>query len=162
MLETDFDPLAPDKRPDIPPPPGYWFVGIALLLWSLGYALLVAEALFIMREEDYGRLVSAGMILPGYGDYVQHLPGWIVGITVFKAATRVAGALGLLLRRRWAVSMYSFSLAASCVIFSRGFLLDDRAAVELPTQIGLDVLFFLLAIYAVYFSIAARLRGTLR
>ena len=157
MVETDLDPLSPLERPVTTLPRSYWIVAVLLLLWGLGYLLLVAEALFIMRPEDYGRLVNAG-----YGDYVQHLPGWIVGLTVFKAGARVTGALGLLLRRQWAVPMYGFSLAAGCIIFSRGFLLDDRAAVELPAQIGLDVLFFLLAIYAVYFSIAARLRGVLR
>ena len=161
MMETDFDTMARMQRDDSSLPRSYWFVSIVLLMWSLGYALLVAEAFFIMRPEDYGRLVSAGMILPGYSDYVQHLPGWIVGLTVFKAATRVAGALCLLLRRRWAVPIYSFSLAAGCIIFSRGFLLDDRAAVELPTQIGLDVAFFLLGVSAAYFAVAARLRGAL-
>jgi hypothetical protein len=142
--------------------PRYWIVACVLLLWGLGYALLIAEALFIMRPEDFDRLVSAGMILPGYGDYVQHLPQWIVGLTLFKGFTRLAGAVGLLLRRRWAVSMYSLSLAVSCVIFFRGFLLDNRGSFEAPTQIGLDVVFFCASVFAVYFALASRFRGVLR
>jgi hypothetical protein len=140
----------------------YWIMSSLLLLWGLGYAALIFEAFVALRHEDFEKLVSAGMILPGYEDYVHHLPAWIIGLTVFKGATRVAGAIGLLLRRRWAVSMYGFSLAATCLIFFRGFLMDNRAAVEAPTQIGLDVLFFSLGIYALYFAVAARFRGTLR
>jgi hypothetical protein len=48
------------------------------------------------------------------------------------------------------------------MIFFRGFVLDSRATFEAPTQIGLDVVFFFLSVYAVYFAIAARLRGTIR
>lgn len=140
----------------------YWSVSTLLLLWGLGYGLLIAESLFIMRPEDFDRLVNAGMILPGYGDYVQHLPQWVVGLTVFKGATRIAGSLGLLLRRRWAVTMYVLSLATSCLIFFRGFLIDSRGSVEGSTQIGLDVVFFCLSVYALYFSITALFRGVLR
>lgn len=140
----------------------YWIVAFLLLVWGLGYAALIFEAFVALRHEDFERLVRAGMILPGYEDYVQHLPVWIVALTVFKGAARLLGAVGLLLRRRWAVSMYGFSLAASCLIFFRGFLMDNRAAVEAPTQLSLDVVFFSLSVYALYFAIAARFRGTLR
>lgn len=161
-MEADFDSQDTPRAEPTPVAAGYWVISALLLLWGLGYAVLVAEALFLMRPSDFDRLVSAGMILPGYGDYVHHLPPWIVALTLFKGVTRVAGALGLLLRRRWAVSMYSLSLVVACVIFSRGFLLDDRASFEAPTQIGLDVVFFCLGVYAFYFAIAARLRGILR
>lgn len=155
----DFD-LAPQTAD--PVPQRYWIVATLLLAWGIGYALLVAEALFVMRPEDFARLVSAGMILPGYGDYVQQLPGWIVALTVFKAATRVAGSIGLLLRKRWATSMYALSLTVTCLIFFRGFLFDHRADFEAPAQIGLDVLFVFLGVYALYFALAARFRGALR
>lgn len=152
----------PHRKTAKPVPRSFWIMAALLLLWGLGYALLVAEALFILRPEDFDRLVSAGMLLPGYSDYVQHLPPWIVGLTLFKAATRVLGAVGLLLRRRWSMLIYSLSLSASCIIFFRGFLIDNRASFEVPTQIGLDVLFFLLTIYALYFAVSARWRGILR
>ncbi|EED33593.1 conserved hypothetical protein [gamma proteobacterium NOR5-3] len=149
---------------DAEQPPGrrYWLVSALLLFWGLSYAVLIAEAFYIMRPEDFDRLVSAGMILPGYGDYVQHLPQWIVGLTLFKALTRILGALALLFRSRWAVAMYSFSLSVSCLIFFRGFLLDNRGAYEAPGMIGLDVLFFCVSVYAIYFAVVAQLRGILR
>ncbi len=150
------------RERDESPTRAYWVTATLLLAWGLGYAALIVEAFFVLRHEDFERMVRAGMILPGYEDYVQHLPAWIVGLTIFKGVTRIAGAIGLLLRRSWAVSMYSFSLAVSCLIFFRGFLVDNRASVEVPTQIGLDVMFFALSVYAVYFAIAASWRGTLR
>jgi len=156
------DSTDPKHKGQIRVPAMYWPVSVLLLVWGLGYALLVVEALFILRPSDFDRLVNAGMILPGYSDYVQHLPQWIVWLTVFKAATRIAGALGLLFRRRWATPMYFLSLAVTVVIFLRGFLIDNRASFEAPTQIGLDVAFVLLTIYALYFALASRLRGVLR
>ena len=161
-MEADYDSPDAPSAASTPGLGGYWVVSALLLLWGLGYAVLIAEALFLLRPSDFDRLVSAGMILPGYGDYVHHLPPWIVALTLVKGVTRIAGGLGLLLRRRWAVSMYGLSLVVACVIFSHGFLLDDRAAFEAPTQIGLDVLFFGVGVYAAYFAIAARFRGILR
>jgi len=161
-MDADYDTSVAAGTKARPHGRSYWLLASLLLLWSLGYAFLVAEALFLMGPDDYERLVSAGMILPGYSDYVHHLPTWIVALTLFKVATRIAGALGLLLRRRWAVSMYSASLVVATVIFLRGFLLDDRASFEAPTQIGLDVVFICVAVYALYFSLAARFRGILR
>lgn len=151
---VSFPKSEPDRR--------YWIVSTLLLLWGLGYLALVGEAFFIYQPEDFERMVRAGTILPGYSDYVQHLPEWIVGVAVFKAATRVAGGLCLLFRRRWALSMYGLSLAASCLIFFRGFLMDHRADFEPPTQIGLEALFFALSVYAVWFAAGAYFRGTLR
>jgi len=161
-MDLEYDAYGLPLAPNTAPKPSYWVVSACLLLWGIGYAVLIAEAFFVFRPEDFDRLVNAGMILPGYGDYVQHLPGWIIGLTVFKALTRLAGSVGLLLRRGWAVSMYGLSLGISCLIFFRGFLLDNRAAVEAPTQIGLDVLFFAVSVYALYFALTARFRGTLR
>jgi hypothetical protein len=158
------NPDAMDTPPETPQAvtPAYWVISSLLLLWGIGYAVLIAEAFYVMRPEDFDRLVSAGMILPGYDDYVHHLPQWIVALTLLKGFTRLAGGIGLVLRRRWAVTMYSLSLALSCMIFFRGFLLDSRASFEAPTQIGLDVGFFCLSVYAVYFALAAAFRGGLR
>jgi hypothetical protein len=149
-------------REQRPLPRSYRNTSILLLLWGLAYLFLIAEALFIMRPDDFVRLVNVGMILPGYSDYVQHLPTWIVGLTLLKGFSRVLGSVGLLLRTRWAVTMYALSLAMSCVIFFRGFLVDNRGAFEVPTQIGLDVAFFCLSIYALYFAMTAFFRGILR
>jgi len=156
--EGDYVPSRPAQKPTV----GYWIIAFILLLWGVGYVVLIAEAFFIMRPQDFDRLVNAGMILPGYDDYVQHLPQWIVLLTLFKGFTRLAGAVALLLRRRWAVTLYSMSLLTSCLIFFRGFVLDSRATFEGPAQIGLDVVFFFLSVYAAYFAIAAHWRGILR
>lgn len=140
----------------------YWVLAWLLLIWGIGYGLLVAEAFFIFDPDDFDRLVTAGMILPGYSDYVQHLPPWVIAISMFKAFTRLGGAIGLLLRKSWAVSMYSLSFAASCVIFFRGFLLEHVASIESPSQIGLEAMFFCLSIFAVWWAFRAMLRGILK
>jgi hypothetical protein len=154
--------FAPAPRREQTPGQGYWLISTLLLALGLGYALLIVEAFFVLRPEDFDNLVRAGMILPGYSAYVQELPGWIVALSLFKSATRIAGAAALLLRRRWAITAYGLSLAATCTIFLRGFLIDDRASFEGPAQVGFDVLFFALAFYALYFAIAAGFRGVLR
>lgn len=151
-------PFAKDEAPNRI----YWVVAWTLFFWGIGYSLLIAEAFFLFDPEDFDRLVTAGMILPGYSDYVQHLPPWVIAISFFKAITRLGGAVGLLLRKSFAVSMYSLSFAVSCVIFFRGFLLENVASVESPSQIGLEALFFGMSIFAVWWAFRALLRGILK
>lgn len=147
---------------DISPPRSYWVISGLLLLVGIGYAALVAEAFFLFTPDDFDRLVTVGAILPGYSDYVQHLPSWIVALSVCKAVARILGGIGLLLRKSWAITMYIVSFSASCVIFFRGFLLEGVASVERPSQVGLEAFFFALSIYAVWFAVRSALRGRYR
>lgn len=147
---------------DVTPGKFHWFLAWAMLLWGLGYAALVAEAFFLFKPEDFDRLVTAGMILPGYSDYVQHLPPWVIAVSLFKAATRIGGAIGLLLRKSWAITMYLLSLASVCIIFFRGFLRENIASVESSSQISFEAVFFVLSLFVVVYSVRAALRGVLR
>ncbi|MFK7829921.1 MAG: hypothetical protein AB8B57_09100 [Congregibacter sp.] len=147
---------------EVTPPKTYWVIAWLLLVWGIGYAALVAEAFFLFTPDDFDRLVTAGTILPGYSDYVQQLPPWIVAISLFKAATRIGGALGLLLRKSWSITLYALSFAASCVIFFRGFLLEGIASVERPSQVGLEALFFALSIFALCYALRAAFRSMFR
>lgn len=161
-MAEEVDAYAMPPVPDGKPTRTYWVVSTLLLLWGVGYAALVMEEFLVYKPEDFDRLVRAGVILPGYSDYLQHLPGWVIGIAVFKAVTRLAGAVGLLLRKRWSITMYCLSFAASSMIFFRGFLLENVAAFEPPTQIGLEAVFFALGIYAVWFAVQAFFRNILK
>ncbi len=153
---------APDRTAPDSPGRVYWLVSSALLLWSLAYAWLVINTFFVATPEYFEALVTAGTILPGYSDYVQHLPSWVIAITCLKAATRVAGAAALMLRSRQAFTFFAWSLVIVLVIFTRGFLFEGVASVERPVQLFLELFFFAMSIFAVWYAARAGLRGVLR
>jgi hypothetical protein len=107
----------------------YWSVSTLLLLWGLGYVLLIAEALFIMRPEDFVRLVNVGDDPARLRRLRAALcRQWVVGLTVterFHAGS--LGAVGLLLAQSAGRSRCTLSPSQRpVVIFFRGFLVDNR------------------------------------
>jgi hypothetical protein len=140
----------------------YWILSGLLLVWALGYTWLVITVLFVATPEYFEALVTAGTILPGYSDYVQHLPLWVIVLLCLKAATRLGGAVALVLRSRHAFTLFAWSLVLVLIIFMRGFLFHNVGSVERPLQLALEFFFFGLSIFAVWYAARCGLRGLLR
>ena len=118
----------------------------------MAYAGLTIFSFFLAGPQDWTRLVSENRILPEYVDYIAAIPTWAVALTVVAAATRFAGAIGLLLKQRWSTWVYSLSLVCIVIIMFRGFVLADVANVIRASQIALEFAFLGLSLFAVWFS----------
>jgi hypothetical protein len=114
---------------DAPPRSQFW-LSIILLLWSLaGIAAFAGQ--FSMSADDIAKLPQAQQDMWG------HMPVWAwtaYGVAVFAA---LAGAIGLVMRRRWAVPFYGISLVAVLVQFSYPFIIAHGLQ-----QLGASALIF--------------------
>jgi hypothetical protein len=106
-------------------------------------------------EEHWAGLVAEGRILPEYADYIARIPQWVTLVTLCAAITRLTGAIGLVLRRRWSSILYGISLACVVVIMFRGFVLADAVSVIRPSQVWVEALFLGLSLFALGFSLRA-------
>lgn len=140
----------------------YWIISSGLLIWGFAYAYLVIVTFFFSTPQDTAALVADGIIKQEYADYIAKIPTWVIGISVLAAITRLFGAIGLLLRRSWTAVLYSVSLACVAIIMFRGFVLEDVASVIRNSQIGVEMLFMALSIFAVWFAITSNSKGLLR
>ena len=61
-------------------------------------------------------------------------PGWVFIVYAIAVFSGLAGALGLLLRKAWAVPALALSLAAAGIQFGYTFLVMDAARVLGPAQ----------------------------
>ena len=110
---------------------------ILLLLWNLiGIGAFFAQ----------WQMASGGMadLPPEQQAMWRAMPGWAwaaYGIAVFGGAI---GAIGLVLRKGWAVPLLASSLVAVLVQFFNAFVLQDGIA-----TVGADAVFFPLFIIAV-------------
>lgn len=134
------------------PGASFWLISYCLLAWGLAYAGLVAFSFFVATPDDAAALVAEGVIKPEYADYIAAIPAWVIGVTLLAAITRVLGAMGLVARRAWAFTYYVISLLCVVIIMFRGFVLADVASVIRTSQIGVEILFLVLSIFAVWFS----------
>lgn len=143
------------------PGASFQIISYFLLAWGLAYAGLVIFSFFVATPEDSAALVADGVIKQEYADYIANIPAWVVAVSIMAAITRVLGALGLLLRRAWALPCYVISLISVVIIMFRGFVLAGAASVIRPSQIGVEIVFMLLSIFAVWFAANSKARKIL-
>ena len=143
------------------PPVSFWVISIALLLWGLGGASIYI-AYFIETPEEFAQTAEAAANRQAYADYVANIPFWAIAVGIIAAAARLFGALGLLLRRAWALPLYVTSLVFFLVALYRAFILANVASVMSRTHIGVEIVFLALSIFAIWFARDNRSRGILK
>lgn len=99
-----------------------WIVGVLALLWNgmgaFDYLATQLELDFYMSQFSEEQLT-----------YFYGFPAWVVAGWAFAVWAGLAGAIGLLLRRSWAVWMFGVSLLGMVVTTVYEFVLTDGAAV---------------------------------
>jgi len=139
----------PTERPGVPA--WYWPVAIAALLFELSGAYLLANSLM---------LDPASLPLDQRTVY-EATPQWMTYVWAVAIATGLIGAVGLILRRRFAEPLLLISLLAAVVQFS-GILLDGKLRELTPEeQLIVPVVILLLAYGIWQMAKVARRRGWL-
>lgn len=134
-----------------------WFTVLAVLalLWNLVGCLAVAADLVVVATGAVGQLPADQQAL-----YAAR-PAWAVPGSVVAVLAGLAGSLGLLVRRRWAMPLLMASLAGLAVQ-DLGFVLMSRS-VELPAMaLGMQALVAAIAVGLVLLARLAGRRGWLR
>ncbi|WP_043805041.1 hypothetical protein [Arenimonas malthae] len=134
-----------------------WFTVLAVLalLWNLVGCLAVAADLVVVATGAVGQLPADQQAL-----YAAR-PAWAVVGSVVAVLAGLAGSLGLLMRRRWAMPLLLASLAG-LVLQDLGFVLMARS-VELPAMaLGMQALVAAIAVGLVLLARLAGRRGWLR
>ena len=130
----------------------FWCISGFLFLWGIAYLGLVIFSFFIATPEHWATLVSEGRIKAEYAAYISEIPTWVIGVTLIAAITRFLGGTALLFHNSSAFPLYGLSFLLVIVIMFRGFVLADVASVIRGSQIALEVAFFLLSAFAVWYA----------
>ena len=141
-------------------PTSYWVVTGVLVLWAL---MGIIFYLFHVRmsAEDYATAVTDGTMSQAFADYAQSAPSWATAVFAIAVFSGVAGAICLLLRKKWAVQLYTVSLVFILISMFKGFILDRAGSMMSAGQIFMEFMVIILAIIAVWFSRKKRAAGIL-
>jgi hypothetical protein len=135
-------------------PKWYLPVTILALLWNLlGCAAFLSDVM--LTPEDVARMSAAQQAL-----YAAR-PAWAVAATAIAVWGGVAGCLGLILRKRWAMPLLLASLAGVIAQDLGLFVLSDAARQAGPVPMVLQGLVLLVAIGLVLLARKAAARGWL-
>ena len=146
-----------DARPSV----SFWPIAILLLLWGLGGGSIYV-AYFVETPQEFARTAETSVNREAYADYVASIPAWAIAVGIIAAAARLIGAIGLLLRRAWALPSYVISLLFFLAALYRAFVLADVASVMSGSHIAIEMVFVGLSVFAIWFAHRNRSRGILR
>jgi hypothetical protein len=133
------------------PPVSFWVISIALLLWGLGGASIYV-AYFVETPEEFAQTAETAANREAYADYIENIPYWSIAVGIIAALTRLVGAVGLLLRRAWALPLYVLSLVFFLAALYRAFVLASVADVMSGPHIAVELAFLTLSIFAIWFA----------
>jgi hypothetical protein len=106
-------------------------ISIALLLWGLGGASIYI-AYFIETPEEFAQTAETAVNRQAYAEYIAAIPFWAIAVGIIAAVTRLLGAIGLLLRRAWALAFYVISVVFFLVALFRAFVLANVSSERTP------------------------------
>lgn len=138
------------------PPAWYWIVAGLATLWMLFGVL--AWTMDLMMDP-----AALADMSEGQRELYTTRPGWVFiayGVAIFCG---LAGSIGLLLRRSWAVTAFGISLVA--VIIQFGYVFIGMKAIETlgaAEAVPFPALIFAIGAFLLWFATRARQRGWLR
>lgn len=135
------------------PPTWYWVVsGLAVLWMLIGVMAWVMD--FLTDEAALAQMSEAQRQL-----YAAR-PQWlfvVYGVAIFSG---LAGAIGLLLRKSWAMTLFGLSLAAIIVQFGYTFLVMNAVQVlGAAAAIPFPLVIFLIGVALLWFARLSRKAG---
>src|SRR3546814_4457630 len=136
-------------------PASVWIVGALALLWNL-----VGVAAFVMQVAMPAEALGA---MPAEQRAIyEATPAWLYVFYGLATFGGVAGSIGLLLRRRWAVPVYLLALVALVLQVVASYAVPPAWSVSGAAGLAFPVLLVAIAICLWLFSRRMAARGVLR
>ena len=136
------------------PPAWFWVLAVLGLLWeAFGVATYLMHVGVI--ASDNSGMSEAEVTL------MNAIPAWATAAYAVAVFAGLAGALGLLLRKRWSQTLLLLSLIAILVQFTWWVLLSGAMEVIGPSVLGMPAVIIAVAILLVWLANAGAKRGWL-
>lgn len=133
----------------------YWVAAVVALLWALAGCFAYVTQVG-MSAEDLAKLPQAQQ------DIWNMMPAWVTGAYAVAVWSSLGGAIGLLLRRRWAQPLYLLSLAAVVAQFGWTFAATPILETMGPSSAAFPTFIFVAGLAQLWFASVAAKAGWLR
>ncbi|AGH49516.1 hypothetical protein G432_08955 [Sphingomonas sp. MM-1] len=145
-----------DRLDATKPPAWYWLVAVLALLWE-GAGCFAYVSQVGMSADALAQLPAAQR------EIWMMMPVWVTGAYAIAVWAGLAGAVALIVRRRWAQPLFLVSLAAAIVQFGWTFLATPiMRTVGAAAAVPFPIFIILVAALLAWFSGRAAGRGWLR
>jgi hypothetical protein len=135
-------------------PASYWIVAVLALLWNL-----LGVAMFCIQIAATPEQVAA--MPPEQQQILQATPSWLQIAYAVAVFGGVLGAIGLLMKRRWASMFFLLSLLGLIVQIVGTFAMTPAWQVLGPAGLAMPALLLVIALFLLSYSRRAAARGWL-
>ena len=133
---------------------GYWIVAVFALVWNLiGVAMWYLQV--SMTPDQLAAMPEAQR------QVYEGTPGWINIVFAVAVLGGVLGALGLLMKKRWACTMFALSLIALLVQMIGAYVVTPAWAAYGPVGLVMPVVLLLIALFLLWYANKAQARSWL-
>lgn len=136
------------------PTPLYWLISIVALFWNfmgiiayLGQAYISDDALKMLPEENQL--------------YFSNVPAWVTAAFAVAVFGGFLGAIGLIIRKKWAYFLFVISFLALVAQHVYNFFIQNYIEIT-GSQMILPIVTFIVALFLIYFSKQKSQQGVLR
>ena len=136
------------------PTPLYWLISIVALFWNfmgiiayLGQAYISDDALKMLPEENEL--------------YFSNVPAWVTAAFAVAVFGGFLGAIGLIIRKKWAYFLFIISFLALVAQHVYNFFIQNYIEMT-GSQMILPIVTFIVALFLIYFSKQKSQQGVLR
>ena len=136
------------------PTPLYWLISIVALFWNfmgiiayLGQAYISDDALKMLPEENQL--------------YFSNVPAWVTAAFAVAVFGGFLGAIGLIIRKKWAYFLFVISILALVAQHVYNFFIQNYIEMT-GSQMILPIVTFMVALFLIYFSKQKSQQGVLR
>lgn len=131
-----------------------WIIGVVALLWT---AMGAFDYLATQLQLDFYMSQFSEQQL----EYFYGYPAWAVAGWAFGVWGAFAGAVGLLLRKKWSVWAFGVSLAGMFISTVYSFALSNGAEMFGPEGTVFSAVIWLVGIFLLVYTLALAKRGVL-
>lgn len=131
-----------------------WIVGILAVLWNAMGAFDYSASQ--LKLEFYMQAFT-----PEQLEYFYSFPAWAVATWAIAVWSALAGSVGLLLRKRWAVVVFGVSIVAMVITGFYNFVLTDGAALMGQGALAFTAVIWIVAFFLFFYARALSKRGVL-
>jgi len=136
------------------PTPLYWLISTVALFWNLmgiiaylGQAYISDNALKMLPEENQL--------------YFSNVPAWVTAAFAVAVFGSFLGAIGLIIRKKWAYFLFVISFLALVAQHVYNFFIQNYIEMT-GSQMILPIVTFIVALFLIYFSKQKSQQGVLR
>ena len=135
-------------------PLGFWIIGLFALVWNLiGVAMWYLQV--NMSAEQLAAMTEAQR------QVYEATPGWLNIAFAVAVFAGVLGALGMLLKKKWAATMFLLSLIALLVQMIGAYVVTPAWPAYGPVGLVMPAVLLAIALFLLWYANKAQARGWL-